>query len=97
MIARNWRCPAGELDILAREGDQLVVIEVRTASREFAGGPEQTVGPEKQRRLARLAQRWIAQSRWTPGSVRFDVVGVVRHAWWRWEIRWYRSAFVFDG
>ena len=76
MIARNWRCPAGELDILAREGDQLVVIEVRTASREFAGGPEQTVGPEKQRRLARLAQRWIAQSRWTPGSVRFDVVGV---------------------
>ncbi len=94
IIARNWTCAAGELDLLARDGDVLVVVEVRTAgARPFAGGPEQTVGPDKQRRLARLAQRWLAQSRWKPAAVRFDVVGVTRLGWFRWDVRWYRNAF----
>lgn len=102
VLERNWRCPTGELDIIAREGDVLVIVEVRSASGRFAGGPERTVGPEKQRRLARLAQRYRATmgaaarrrpGRWLPASVRFDVVGVVRHGWWRWEVRWVRNAF----
>ena len=105
VLERNWRCPTGELDIIARDGDVLVIVEVRSASGRFAGGPECTVGPDKQRRLARLAQRYRAtlsargggasrgHTGWRPASVRFDVVGVVRRAWWRWEVRWVRNAF----
>jgi putative endonuclease len=93
VIERNWRCPGGELDLLAREGDTLVVIEVRTSKAGFAGGPAYTVGPEKQRRLERLTRRWMLRSRWNPTSVRFDVVSVQRRAWWRWEISWIQSAF----
>ncbi len=93
LIARNWRCPEGELDILARDGELLVIIEVRTARTRFAGGPVATVGPEKRRRLTQLAQRWLLASRWKPAGVRFDVVGVVYHGWFRWEIDWVRGAF----
>ncbi|MCB9729488.1 MAG: YraN family protein [Deltaproteobacteria bacterium] len=93
IIARNWRCPDGELDILARDGDLLVVIEVRTARTDFAGGPIATVGPDKRRRLAHLAQRWLSGSRWAPAGVRFDVVGVVYRGWFRWRLDWVRGAF----
>jgi putative endonuclease len=97
IIARNWTCPQGELDILAREGDVLVIIEVRTTamttSRPFAGGPEHTVGPEKQKRILALTRRWLNDNPWHPQQIRFDVVAVVRHAWWKWDVRWYRNAF----
>ena len=99
IIARNWRCSAGELDLLARDGDQLVVVEVRSSARRggFAGAPELTVGPGKRERLARLARRWLAGSSWQPRSVRFDVVGATRLGWLRWELRWFRGAFELDG
>jgi putative endonuclease len=93
VIDRNWRCPDGELDILARDGDLLVVIEVRSARTEFAGGPATTVGPDKQRRLIHLAQRWLLSSRWKPAGVRFDVVGVRYRGWFRWQVDWIRGAF----
>lgn len=93
VLERNWRCPGGELDLLAREGNTLVVVEVRTSQADFAGGPAHTVGPEKQRRLERLTRRWLLRSPWAPDSVRFDVVSVRRLAWWRWEVSWIQSAF----
>ncbi|TNF30037.1 MAG: YraN family protein [Deltaproteobacteria bacterium] len=94
LVARNWRCELGELDVIARDGDTVVFVEVRTASGDgFAGGPVYTVGPEKQRRLIRLARAWLRQSRWRPTAIRFDVVAVRRRGWWRWEIDWYRRAF----
>ncbi|PKN55728.1 MAG: YraN family protein [Deltaproteobacteria bacterium HGW-Deltaproteobacteria-14] len=94
IVERNWRCPQGELDIIARDGDAVVIVEVRTSSGEgFAGGPVWTVGPDKQRRLIRLARLWLRQTRWRPASVRFDVVAVRRLGWLRWTIDWYRRAF----
>ncbi|MCA9516733.1 MAG: YraN family protein [Myxococcales bacterium] len=93
-LAANWRHPSGgELDLVMRDGDVLVIVEVRTARKVFAGGPAQTVGPEKQRRLARLAQLYLARAPFTPRGVRFDVVGVVHRGLLRWEITWYRDAF----
>lgn len=96
ILARNWSCPAGELDILARDADQLVVVEVRTSRRGFAGGPAWTVGPHKRRRLARLAQYWLRAAKWQPAGVRFDVVAIRHLGLWRWDIDWRRNAFEVD-
>ena len=76
LITKNWRCKLGELDLIARQGDTLVIVEVRTTAskRPFAGTPECTVGLEKQRRIRRLARLWLTQSSWQPESIRFDVV-----------------------
>jgi len=93
ILERNWVCPGGELDLLARDGETLVVVEVRTSRAGFAGGPVYTVGPDKRRRIERLTRRWLLRSRWSPESVRFDVISVQRRAWWRWRIAWVQSAF----
>lgn len=94
LIAGNWRCRLGELDVVARDGDVAVFVEVRTSSGTgFAGGPVWTVGPDKQRRLIRLAHAWLRESRWQPAACRFDVVAVRRLGWLRWTVDWYRNAF----
>ena len=95
LITRNWRCKAGELDLIARQDNTLVIIEVRSsASKEpFAGGPEYSVGPDKQRRLKRLARLWLAQSEWQPEGIRFDVIAVRKRGWLLWDIRHYPHAF----
>lgn len=97
VIERNWRCPGGEIDLVCRDGDQLVVVEVRTADaragRPFAGAPELTVGPEKRRRLGLLAERYLARSTWRPpGGIRIDVVAVVRRGLLHWDVRWFPNA-----
>ncbi|MEU1709483.1 YraN family protein [Streptomyces sp. NPDC005706] len=79
ILRRNWRCGrSGEIDIVARDGNTLVVCEVKTRR---AGGfqhPMAAVSPEKARRLHGLAERWIqAHGGAPPGGVRIDIVGVL--------------------
>ncbi|MFF2203802.1 YraN family protein [Streptomyces sp. NPDC058145] len=79
ILRRNWRCGrSGEIDIVARDGNTLVVCEVKTRR---AGGfqhPMAAVTPEKARRLHGLAERWIqAHGGAPPGGVRIDLVGVL--------------------
>jgi len=80
VLARNWRCDAGEIDIVARDGDALVVCEVKTRSSTRFGTPFEAITREKAARLRRLATRWLAESGMHPPEVRFDVVGVTRSA-----------------
>ena len=75
IVARNWRCELGEIDIVAREGDVLAVIEVKTRRGRGAGTPEQGVDERKQRKLCELAQAYSEAICWE-GLVRIDVVGV---------------------
>jgi putative endonuclease len=82
VLARNWRCPEGELDVVAASADGGVVVfcEVKTrASTRFGTGFE-AVTTTKQRRLRRLAARWLAARRQAGrpayGRVRFDVAAV---------------------
>ncbi len=75
ILARNWRCPLGEIDIVAQEGDVLVVVEVKTRRGRQAGTPEQGVGEHKQDRLCTLAQAYSESIGWE-GPVRIDVIGV---------------------
>ena len=93
ILQRNWRCKMGELDIIARDGDILVFVEVRSSSRGYAGGPTYTVGPQKQRKIIALAQAWLLRHPELGGSVRFDVVGVTRRSWRRFELEWVKNAF----
>jgi putative endonuclease len=77
IIDRNWRCAAGEIDLIASSGDLLVFCEVKTRATSRWGEPSEAVGYQKQARLRRLAAAWLTQHR--PGSVRirFDVVSIV--------------------
>ncbi len=75
VLLRNWRCPRGEIDIVANEGDLLVIVEVKTRRGRAAGTPEQGVTPAKQRKLCQLAQAYCDAAGWE-GLVRIDVVGV---------------------
>lgn len=75
ILARNWRCPLGEVDIVGREGDVLVVVEVKTRRGRQAGTPEQGVDERKQARLCALAQAYAESTGWE-GAVRIDVVGI---------------------
>jgi len=77
VLDRNWRCRDGELDIVARDGDALVFCEVKTRRGIGFGHPVEAVTPVKQRRLRRLAQRWLASHDEHAPELRFDVVGVL--------------------
>lgn len=80
VLARNWRCPQGELDLVARDVDGTVVfVEVKTRAGTGFGEPAEAVGRVKARRLRMLACRWLLENR-QAGAVdlRFDVVGIVR-------------------
>ncbi|MFE0452519.1 YraN family protein [Streptomyces sp. NPDC058914] len=79
LLGRNWRCGrSGEIDIVARDGDVLVVCEVKTRRDGGFQHPMAAVTPEKARRLRDLAERWIqAHGGAPPGGVRIDLVGVV--------------------
>ncbi|HVT70991.1 MAG TPA: YraN family protein [Jatrophihabitantaceae bacterium] len=82
LLSRNWRCSAGELDIVARDGDVICFVEVKTRSTTAFGDPVEAMTPAKVNRIHRLALRWLDEHRdsvrW--GSLRFDVVSVVRLA-----------------
>lgn len=77
VLERNWRCPAGEIDLVVVDGDVLVFCEVKTRSGSAFGRPEEAVVRQKAERLRGLALRWLAAhpGRWR--EVRFDVVSVL--------------------
>jgi putative endonuclease len=79
VLERNWRCGrTGEIDIVARDGDVLVVCEVKTRRAGLFEHPMAAVTPDKAQRLRGLAERWIhAHGGAPPGGVRIDLVGVV--------------------
>lgn len=74
--ARNYRCPVGEIDLIAARGDLLVFIEVRSTTTAYLDSPTRTVAPAKQQRIARTADRYLATRPQAPRDIRFDVVGV---------------------
>ena len=78
ILARNWRCRYGELDVIAGDPttNTVVFVEVKTRSGDGFGGLAQAVTEQKARRLRRLAAMWLAtqEQRWT--AVRIDVIGV---------------------
>ena len=75
IVARNWRCEAGEIDLVARDGDDLAFVEVRTRRGQALGSPEESITLAKQARLIDLAEAYIQAEGW-PGAWRIDVVAI---------------------
>ncbi|MBE2220159.1 MAG: YraN family protein [Anaerolineae bacterium] len=61
IVARNWRCAQGEIDLIAQAGAELVFVEVKTRRGQEMGSPEEALTPAKQKKLLKLAQIYVAE------------------------------------
>lgn len=77
VVARNWRCRQGELDVVARRGATVVFCEVKTRSSLAFGSPFEAVTADKRRRLRSLAVAWLEATGTRAAELRFDVAGVL--------------------
>ena len=75
LLARNVRLAGGEIDLVLRDGDACVFVEVK-ARREGDGRAAEAVSADKRRRLGRAAASWLAREGMPAGGCRFDVVAV---------------------
>jgi putative endonuclease len=93
VLARNWRCREGEIDVLATDRARLVVCEVKTRSGTAFGPPAEAVTPVKAARIRRVAQAWLAehQVRWC--EIRFDVLAILVAPRGEVTVQHYESAF----
>jgi putative endonuclease len=79
IVARNWRCSEGELDVVARDGATIVFVEVKTRSSAAFGDPSEAVTYAKAARIHRLAARWLTEhDERGVAELRFDIVSVLR-------------------
>jgi putative endonuclease len=72
----NFRCPIGEIDIIARDKNTLVFVEVKTRKSEELGYPEEAVGIKKQRKMSQLALWYLQQKKVADTDARFDVIAI---------------------
>ena len=80
VVARNWRCRQGELDLVVRRDGELVFCEVKSRTSDRYGLPAEAVTPAKQRRLRQLATLFLSSPDWAggrAGALRFDVAAVM--------------------
>jgi putative endonuclease len=93
VLARNWRCRDGEIDVVAADRGQLVVCEVKTRSGTDFGQPAEAVTPVKAARIRRVTQEWLRahQVRWC--EIRFDVIAIVAPPGGQVTVQHYESAF----
>lgn len=92
IVARNYRCAAGEVDLIALDRSTLVFVEVKTRTQPGFGSPLDAVDRRKQRQIIRAAQYYLVEHRLADRNARFDVVGV----WWaggRLQCELVRNAF----
>jgi putative endonuclease len=76
MVARNWRCRLGELDLVLVRGDTLVFCEVKTRRGSAFGGGYEAVTWRKRAKIRALAEAFLQEHRDGPGAIRFDVASV---------------------
>jgi putative endonuclease len=77
LVQRNYRTRFGELDLILRQDDTLVFVEVKLRRGMGYGDPLEAVTPRKQAAIRRLAERYLAEKKPSFDAVRFDVVGIL--------------------
>jgi putative endonuclease len=93
IVARNWRCAAGEVDVIVQDGDCLAFVEVRTRRGRAYGSPEESITPKKLARMVAVAQSYVYEQGWE-GDWRLDVVAIELHAGHSPKIEWYTNVSV---
>lgn len=89
LVKRNYRCPAGEIDLIGQDGESLVFVEIKFRRTSAQGGPLCAVNPAKQRRISRTAVWYLTKERGREDlPCRFDVVGIQGE-----KILWVKNAF----
>jgi len=88
LVARNWRCRFGEIDLIMQDGATLVFVEVRLRSRSDFGGAAASVTTAKQRKLLTAARQYLSTLKMLP-PCRFDVVALSGNA----PPEWIKNAF----
>lgn len=78
LLDRNWRCEVGELDLVARHDDDLVICEVKTRRTSNFGDPAEAISTRKLKKLRECAYLWLVEKRVHPSAIRFDVVAIVQ-------------------
>ena len=79
ILETNYRYGHGEIDIIARDGEDLVFCEVKARTNDEYGEPEYAVTPQKQTQLKRIARGYMYERRLTAQACRFDVVAIRFH------------------
>lgn len=74
VLARNYAIRGAEVDIIARDGDFIVFVEVKARSRGDHGAPREAVTREKRRRIGQGALRWLQETGLAEANIRFDIV-----------------------
>lgn len=97
ILARQARNRLGEIDIIARDGDWLVFVEVKTRQSDARGRPVEAVTTEKQRQLTRTALAWLKSRGWLDRRCRFDVIAITWQTGGEPQIEHYRHAFEATG
>jgi putative endonuclease len=96
ILERNYRCRAGEIDVVARDGGTWVFVEVKERGDPSHGEAVEAVTPAKRLRVVRAARLWAAAHGTSEASVRFDVVAIDRTGE-KTRIRHERGAFDASG
>ena len=76
VVARNYRCAWGEIDLVAQEGEELVFVEVRTRRGDAFGTPEESITPAKARHLVASAQEYLQERGPENAPWRIDFIGI---------------------
>jgi len=93
ILERRYRRRMGEIDLIARQGELVVFVEVKTRRKRSHGNPGAAVNRNKQRRMARVALSYLARRGWMGRPCRFDVVEVVAEVGGRLDVRHIADAF----
>lgn len=93
IVASNWRCPSGEVDLIVLDGACLALVEVRTRRGHAYGTPEASVTPRKLARMAAVGEAYVYEEGWE-GDWRLDVVAIELDRSGQPSIEWYRNVSI---
>jgi putative endonuclease len=94
LVSRNYRCPAGEIDLIVLDGEVVVFVEVKTRTGSAHADPQDAVNSTKQRHIAQAARFFLRQSDSLDRPFRFDVIAITVDAHGQMNIDHFEDAFI---
>lgn len=93
VLTRNYTGPHGELDLVAREGETICFVEVKTRRHERHASPAAAVNRAKRKKLRRTARQYLREIGWPALPFRFDIIEILLDDGQLQAVRWHRNAF----